>query len=1253
MDKLSILKEVKGFLDGYNEDLKYLVNVEIDSNSNMADCVIHEPNQPKKIVKIKYEPFIFMKDLEKCGVKLYVNTSNPLTYQEKLRQYGITISKLQTGGFSRLIEGFCYKITSSKSINSIMEFLKDGGLHPYQKLYDGDGDPIKDKDGNVIFKNKDYFFKVSNQEQFFISTKSRLYKGFDDYNDIHKVTFDIETTGLRYAVSRLFAIGIRDNRGFEKIIELDKQDDDESEKKMIIDFFDLLIKLEPAIVCGYNSEEFDFGFIDGRAKILRLDLGAYKTTLKKGVKYNRRPNVSVKFGGKSLKYTATEIWGMSCIDINHAAKRTQAINNEIKNTKLKYIASFENIAKPNRTYIDGKDNFISKIYKENKIYVVDAENNYLVIPEQLQEVAKKLYWLKVNKTKISENQYKKTRTYLLETNSEFEEWLRSEAMPKNMINLISGKKLLKQYLLDDLWETEKVDELYNQSSFMLAKIIPTIYQRVCTMGTAAVWNLLMTAWSYEKNIAIPCNETKEQFSGGLARTFRRGLSKAFVKVDFSGLYPAIELTEDAFPMFDFTSGLKKMLLFSTTARNIYKRLANKDTLNNDEIILLKEIDPETYNKLINNTISDKDRAMFKIKQLPLKILNNSQFGALGSGIALNWSDSLCAARITCVGRLLLRKTIKWFMPYGCKPLLAVTDGINFGIPETANIILGIGDDTISDIELPIEEAWKYNNLNGISALIEKYNVEILANYRSDRVGKESYLMVDDDGRFDACINLSKINYATLSKVKDKKTGIIKDKVKLTGNTIKSKSMSEYIEDFIASSFDLMLHGKGEEFVNLYYKYVDDICNRNIALKKIARKDRINRSIDAYEKRGNNKNGQKKGMQGFMEGLIDRRKKAIEDTFQKHKHEIQLTKLEERLKLEDKFKLIKNFMPKEAEIDSYVYTINIGEKTTDPDTKRVDDENGGQKLLSVLFTEDDFDNNLDIKIEYNIKKYLNAFNKRVEKMLVGFEDKTAKKIIAKYGKVKVVGVDGKKTTTEQLIINKGLFESDEYELKSFELDNIEDTMLLERKEVDFWNKYGYNPYLVWDGFKTEEGLKMQIRNDVYVDALKYLNDKMVAVNKPLIKSLDDNFSKDDIILIKNKFKYSLGLFNGEYIEIIRENLDIPKSQYQTDLEILEKMEFETINNLKKKATKKELKSLENTEEVIENTDEEIEENETSTESKKNLKYLKEFLNKFKIEEEITLEMIYSDNEAKRMFEEYIKDSDSGDDDYFDIDDDLND
>ena len=64
--------------------------------------------------------------------------------------------------------------------------------------------------------------------------------------------------------------------------------------------------------------------------------------------------------------------------------------------------------------------------------------------------------------------------------------------------------------MDDLWETAEIDNVYNQSSFMVAKIVPTTYQRVCTMGTAAIWNLLLTTWSYENDLAIPIPDKYEK-----------------------------------------------------------------------------------------------------------------------------------------------------------------------------------------------------------------------------------------------------------------------------------------------------------------------------------------------------------------------------------------------------------------------------------------------------------------------------------------------------------------------------------------------------------------------------------------------------------------------------------------------------------------------------------------------------------------------------------------------------------------------
>ena len=51
-----------------------------------------------------------------------------------------------------------------------------------------------------------------------------------------------------------------------------------------------------------------------------------------------------------------------------------------------------------------------------------------------------------------------------------------------------------------------VDDSFSQSTFLLSKVIPTTYERIATMGTATLWKILMLAWSYENDLAIPLKE---------------------------------------------------------------------------------------------------------------------------------------------------------------------------------------------------------------------------------------------------------------------------------------------------------------------------------------------------------------------------------------------------------------------------------------------------------------------------------------------------------------------------------------------------------------------------------------------------------------------------------------------------------------------------------------------------------------------------------------------------------------------------
>ena len=684
MQKSEVINEIKTFLDGSNNELKYMVNIETDPNTNVANCIIHEPNHPPRIELHLYRPFMYMKDLKKYN-KVLFNGDEQLE-QSMRKMYGIEFKTLNTGNQKRLKDGFTILVTSTKSFNAILNYFRNGGIDVYEKAKTAGGRLKKNSRGDAIFTNKEYFYSLKTNEQFLIDRKARLFKGIEEYKEVHKLIFDIETTGLKPNMHRIISIGLWDNRGYEKVIEAEKEDDDESEIKLITKFFEEIDMKKPAIIAGFNSENFDFEFIVERSKILKLELDKLTTTLSKSDHIKRFHNASVKIGGSSEKYTATKMWGYSIIDIMHAAKRTAAQNTEMKNTKLKYLAKFEEIAKSNRTYIDGDK--ISTIWKENKIFVINEENEFLQVPDAYQTAAINLLALQVNRVKLNPEIYQLSKKRILDENGGFVEWFRGNAIPRKMVSFVRGKKIVEQYNIDDLWETAQLDELYNQSSFLLAKIVPTSYQRVCTMGTAGVWNLLMSAWSYDNGLAIPINDKNKGFSGGLARCYRGGFNRNIKKIDYASLYPMIQLSEDVFPIFDITGVMRKFLTYMTTTRNIYKKLANSDNLEPEEIELLRSTGQEdTYTKYINGTLTSAERKGFKVKQLPIKILNNSLFGSLGSGFAFNWSDNDCASRITCTARLHLRHCISWFTHYGCIALLAVTDGINFHIPDTTKIII--------------------------------------------------------------------------------------------------------------------------------------------------------------------------------------------------------------------------------------------------------------------------------------------------------------------------------------------------------------------------------------------------------------------------------------------------------------------------------------------------------------------------------------------------------------------------------------
>lgn len=110
------------------------------------------------------------------------------------------------------------------------------------------------------------------------------------------------------------------------------------------------------------------------------------------------------------------------------------------------------------------------------------------------------------------------------------------------------------------------------------------------------------------------------------------------------------------------------------------------------------------------------------------------------------------------------------------------------------------------------------------------------------------------------INLSRKNYIDFLNEKE---------TKMVGNTVKSKTMPVYIEKFIEEAVPTFRSGNGKQFLDIYYRYVDEIYNMRIPVKDICSKGKIKTTMEEYKERCKEmtKSGSRKARQVWYELAI--------------------------------------------------------------------------------------------------------------------------------------------------------------------------------------------------------------------------------------------------------------------------------------------------------------------------------------------------------------------------------------------------
>ncbi len=318
------------------------------------------------------------------------------------------------------------------------------------------------------------------EEQYLVATGRTYFRGLA-FDDLHRLQFDLETTGLHPMQHRIFLVAVRDNRGFSAVLDVAERGLDESaaEADVIRRLIALIRQRDPDVIENHNLHGFDLPFLGRRAELLgvtmamgRLDSGGMR----------RRPASRGAGGAGGVgpwrgdaadsgereetrgRYTVP---GRELIDTLDAVRRYDFSARDLPGHGLKAVARHFGLASPDREYVVG-----AQVYQ-----------TWLADPERV-----------------------------------------------------------RRYALDDVNEADGVARLLGGAAFALARMAPRRYERLADAGPATgVLDPLLVRAYLRSGMALPARTVSDgvPHSGAALYLFAAGVATHVVKADVSSLYPSL------------------------------------------------------------------------------------------------------------------------------------------------------------------------------------------------------------------------------------------------------------------------------------------------------------------------------------------------------------------------------------------------------------------------------------------------------------------------------------------------------------------------------------------------------------------------------------------------------------------------------------------------------------------------------------------------------------------------------------------
>lgn len=113
-------------------------------------------------------------------------------------------------------------------------------------------------------------FSLPAEEQYLVATGRAYFHGLA-FDHLHRLQFDLETTGLDPERDRIFMVAVRDPSGAVSILDANRADD-KSEADLIRQLVGKVRSADPDVIENHNLHGFDLPFLERRARKLGVPL---------------------------------------------------------------------------------------------------------------------------------------------------------------------------------------------------------------------------------------------------------------------------------------------------------------------------------------------------------------------------------------------------------------------------------------------------------------------------------------------------------------------------------------------------------------------------------------------------------------------------------------------------------------------------------------------------------------------------------------------------------------------------------------------------------------------------------------------------------------------------------------------------------------------------------------------------------------------------------------------------------------------